>query len=116
MKRLSEFFKNKTVQLVLIGFAALILFFSVKSVFAKETTSVAAGDLTEEGRISALLSKIEGVGNAEIAITKEDGVAVSAVVVFDGADAIMTRVRVQDTVSALLRIEKTAVIVLPACN
>ena len=47
-------------------------------------------------------------------VSEEEGKAVSAVIVFRGADSILTRIRVIDAASGALGIERDKVLVYPA--
>ena len=113
---IKNFFKNKTVRTILILLVALLLVFAVYRVFFKsEATPVSAYESTElEERLSMILSKIDGVGNTSVMVSEEDGKAVSAVIVFSGADSILTRMRVIDAAAGALGIKKENILVYPA--
>ena len=118
MKRenIKNFWANKTVRTVIILLIALLLVFAVYRVFFKsEKKSSSTYEATElEERLSMILSKIDGVGNATVMVSEEDGRAVSAVIVFRGADSILTRIRVIDAVAGALGIGKENILVYPA--
>ena len=111
-----KFFANKTVRLVMILLIALLLVFAVYRVFfKKEATVTGAYEATAlEERLARILSGIDGVGNATVMVSEENGKAVSAVIVFDGADSILTRIRVIDAASVALGIGKEYILVYPA--
>ena len=110
-----KFFSNKTTRTVLVLLAALILLFAVYKVFfpAKKKTGAYVPTEQEE-RLSNILSRIDGVSDATVMIGEEEGVAVSAVIVFSGADSILTRIRVIDAASGALGLKKENIRVYPA--
>ena len=111
-----KFFTNKTVRTVLILLIALLLVFAVYRVFFKKEaadTGVYEATALEE-RLARILSGIDGVGNATVMVSEENGKAVSAVIVFDGADSILTRIRVIDAAAIALGISREYILVYPA--
>ena len=113
---IQKFFANKTVRLVLILLIALLLVFAVYRVFFKKedaNTNVYEATALEE-RLAQILSGIDGVGNARVMVSEEDGKAVSAIIVFEGADSILTRIRVIDAAAIALGISKEFILVYPA--
>ena len=116
-ENIQKFFANKTVRTVLILLVALLLVFAVYRVFFKKGESDAGGvyEATAlEERLSRILSGIDGVGNTKVLVSEENGKAVSAVFVFEGADSILTRMRVIDAASIALGIGKEFILVYPA--
>ncbi|MDE6411814.1 MAG: hypothetical protein K2L02_04680 [Clostridia bacterium] len=113
---IKNFFNNKTARTVLILLIALLLVFAVYRVFFKsEEKPSNAYEATElEERLSKILSKIDGVGDTSVMVSEEEGKAVSAVIVFRGADSILTRMRVIDAASGALGIDRANVLVYPA--
>lgn len=118
MKKVSikKIFENKTTRTVLILLIALLLVIAVYGVFFKSEKTASeqyrASELEE--RLSKILSRIDGVGDTTVMVGEEDGKAVSAVIVFRGADSILTRMRVIDAASGALGINKNNVLVYPA--
>ncbi len=113
-----QFFKSKTTRIVLSLLIALLLLIAVYCVFFRQEKSVNRDyEATElEERLSAILGEIEGVENASVMIGEEEGKAVSAIIVFRGADSILTRIRVIDAASGALGIGKENILVYPAEN
>lgn len=113
---IKNFFNNKTARTVLILLIALLLVFAVYRVFFKnEEKASNAYEATElEERLSQILSKIDGVGDTSVMVSEEEGKAVSAVIVFRGADSILTRMRVIDAAAGALGIDRANVLVYPA--
>ena len=113
---IKNFFNNKTARTVMILLIALLLVFAVYRVFFKGGNKTeSAYEATElEERLSRILSKIEGVGDTSVMVSEEDGRAVSAVIVFYGADSILTRMRVIDAAAGALGIGKEYILVYPA--
>ena len=114
-ERIKSFFGNRTVKILLIAAAALLLLLAVWKVFFRATDKPTPYEATaQEERLSNLLSQIEGVQNATVMISLADGAPVGAVVVFDGADSILTRIRVIDVASNALNIKKKLILVYPS--
>ena len=97
--------ENKTARVLLIAAVAFVLLLGCWLVFGREQNTAPTGSYApteQEERIAALLSEIEGIESVNVLIAEEDGVPVSVVVVFDGEDGILTRLRItQITASAL---------------
>ena len=112
-----KLWKSKTFRIVILLLGALILLLLIWRVFFK-SDSTAAGNVysasEQEERLSLILSRIEGVENATVMIGEENGVPVSVVIVFEGADSLLTRLRVMEVAANALRIEKGKVLVYPA--
>ena len=66
---------------------------------------------TEEGRISRVLSTIDGAGTVEVAVHYEEAVPCSAVVVAQGAGDIAVQLRLVSAVTTLLGIDQSRVAV-----
>ena len=64
---------------------------------------------TEEGRISRVLSAIEGAGTVEVAVHYEDSLPCSAVVVAQGAGDVAVQLRLASAVTTLLGIDQSRV-------
>ncbi len=109
-EKIKQFFAGKTVRIVLIALVAALLAFAVWRVFFGTKSASAEYRATEqEARLALILSGIEGVGTARVMIGEEDGVPVSAVVVFEGEDTLMTRLRVAEVTANLLSIGRDKV-------
>ena len=67
------------------------------------------GTSTEEGRISRVLSAIEGAGAVEVAVHYEDSLPCSAVVVAQGAGDVAVQLRLMSAVTTLLGIDQNRV-------
>ncbi len=111
---LQKVWKNKAVRIAVLCVLALLLLLLIRETFfvSKEETICPQTEL--ERKLGGLLSGIEGVGNVTVMITEEEGVPVGAVIVFEGADSILSRMRVLDVASSVLNIEKERVKVYPA--
>lgn len=112
---LKKLLRSRTTRIFLLCLAALLLLLAVWKVFFQ--TSPSSYTPTErEARLCELLSGVEGIGNTTAMITEEDGVPVSAVVIFEGADSILTRMRVIDITAAALNLDRTKVQIYPAAK
>lgn len=114
---LKRLFSNKAIRAAAIGIAALLLLLCVWLVFfGGEKSEESYRPTEEESRLCNVLERIDGVGGVTVLIGDADGVPVSAVVVFDGADSLMTRMRVAEVTAAALNIERGSVQVYPSRN
>lgn len=115
MERIKTFLRSGKVRIALLGIGAILLLIMVWRVFfSTESVSAAYVPTERESRLSHLLEEVEGVKNAVVMITEENGAAISAIIIFEGADSILTRMRVLEIASAALSIEKSKVQVYPA--
>ena len=64
------------------------------------------GASTGEGRISRVLSAIEGAGTVEVSVYYEDAIPCGALVVADGAGDVAVQLRLRSAVTALLGIDQ----------
>ena len=117
-ENLKKIFQNKTFRVILIFVAALLLLFAVwKVFFGGESGTQTSGKYNQtelEIRLSKILSEIDGVGQTTVMVSEKDGVPVSAIIVFDGADGFLTRMRVIEAAANALNIPPTDVLVYPS--
>lgn len=107
--------KSRTARIILLCLAALVLLLAVWKIFFRDSATATALKQTElEARLCAILTEVEGVSGATAFITEENGVPVGAVIVFEGNDGILTRMRVLEITAHALGIEKSRVQVYPA--
>ncbi|MDE6274077.1 MAG: hypothetical protein K2L87_03410 [Clostridiales bacterium] len=111
-ERIRKLFANKTVRLVALLLAALLLLLVIWQVFFAEKSS--ARGTEAEQKLVSILERIDGVDSVSVLIGEEDGMPVSAIVVLGGADSLMARSRVVDATAAALSIEKNKIQVYPA--
>ncbi len=117
MKSVRELWANRTFRILAIAAAALILLIACWLVFGRESTSSVSGTFPatqEEERLAAVLSEVEDAGNVRVLITQEDGAAVGAVVLFDGTDGILVRLRLTQITAKALNIAENRVLVCPS--
>lgn len=115
MDRIRALLRSGKIRAALLGIGAVLLLVLVFRVFFSTEGAAETYVPTErESRICRLLEEVEGVKRATVMVTEEEGVAVSAIVVFEGADSILTRMRVLGIVSSALRIDGNKVQVYPA--
>ena len=112
MGRLKELLQNRTLRAVLLAAAALLLLIALWAVFGRKSQTYEPTQT--EARLIQLLTQIEGVDGATAMVAEEEGKAVSAVIVFEGRDSLLTRSRILDIASGLLRLDKRNVQVYPA--
>lgn len=113
---LKSLWGNKTARILLLASIALILLACSYFVFgAKEKeTSGAYAPTAQEERVAALLSEIKGVDGATVMITQEDGKCVGAVVVFDGEDGILVRLKITQIAAKALSVAENRIYVYPS--
>ena len=113
---IKRLFKSKTVKIIFLCVVALLLLLAVWKVFFNEKSAQSDGYAAteEETRLASLLTKIDGVSEATVMITKEEREVVGAVVVFRGEDGILTRLRIIEIASGALNIKEASVIVYAA--
>ncbi len=112
---IKRFFGRRSVRIILILLFALALLLACYRVFFKKSGTAEGFKLTsEETRLAALLSKVEGAGKVTVMITEEDGKAVSAVVIFEGSDGLIVRMRLNEIAASALNLPKSAVLVYAA--
>ncbi|MBQ8554890.1 MAG: hypothetical protein IJ438_03350 [Clostridia bacterium] len=68
---------------------------------------------TEEGRISRVLSQLDGAGQVEVAIHYDESLPCGAVVVADGAGDVSVQLRLVSAVTTLLGLDNSQVAVYP---
>ncbi len=109
-----ELLKNKTVRIILIGGAALLLLLAVWLVFFRQDSPSGYSATEQEKRLSVLLGEIEGVKSATVMITEKEGAPVSAVVIFEGDDGILVRTRLMEVAASALALKTRDILVYPA--
>ena len=112
-----KLFANKTVRIIALSVIALLLLLAVYLVFFRKDTTVETGvyqPTEQEARLSLLLAEIEGIDRATVMIGGEDGEPKSVVVVFEGVDSFLTRMRIMEVASSALCIDRGTVLVYPA--
>lgn len=115
LEPVKKFFSNRTVRLVSLLLLAIALLVAVYlAFFGKSRESSGYRPTEQEERLLVLLTGIEGVRDAKVMIAEENGVAVKAVILFEGEDGFLTRVRLREIAAAALNIAPTAVAVYPA--
>ncbi len=115
LSKIKELFKNKIFRLCLLAVIALLLLLAAYKVFAGGGKESGKYTPTErEERLLILLTGIEGVKDAKVMITEEDGVAVGAVILFEGEDGFLVRMRLAEVAATALNIGKSAVVVYAA--
>ncbi len=102
------------MRIICICIAALVLLLVCYRVFAPSEKTNGYVATEQEDRLIRLLTKIDGIDDATVMITEENGIANGAVVIFEGKDGISIRMRVLEITAGALGIEKNAVIVYPA--
>lgn len=111
MKGAAEWFKEKKKIIVVVALIALLILV-VFLFFGTGGEESALGDYSQsdaEVRLTALLERIDGVGDTEVMITEDEGVVTGVVIVCEGADRIMVRNDILNAVSTALNINKNII-------
>lgn len=113
---LKKLWENKTARILLIALIALALLLGCWFVFGKTEVAPTGtyAPTAQEERIGALLSEIDGVERVAVMVTEENGVPVSAVVVFDGEDGILVRLRITQITANALNLADNRIYVYPS--
>lgn len=115
-EKVRKLFSDKRTRIVIILVAALLLLLLVWKVFfgSKQTTLAAYQPTETEERLASILVKMDGIDGVSVLVGESDGTAVSAVIVFEGEDSILTRMRILDVTASALSLKKENVLVYPA--
>lgn len=108
---LKKLFKSKTAKIIALCLLSIVLLFAIYRVFFTQEENYKPTE--RESRLCRLLGEVEGVGAAEAYVEEEGGIPVSAIVVFEGADSILTRMRVMEISAKVLNLSKSCVQVYP---
>lgn len=103
--------KNFRIILVTLIIAVALIIYS--TVMTARTTSASkqtsASMTADEQRLSSMLSGIEGAGDAKAMITEKNGEIVGVLVIAEGADDPMVRIRLINAVSVALGVDRSVV-------
>ncbi len=101
---------TKNIQIVVAIFiiaVALIIYSGVAASKEKKTDQTVM--TSEETRLSAILSKVDGAGEVETMISSSDGKIVGVLVLAEGADSISVRIRLLEAAACALGVDKNIV-------
>ena len=98
----------KIIVLIFIIAIALIIYSNV----ATTKKSVQTFQNDEETRLSSILSSVEGAGEVETMITKSSGQVVGVLVIADGANNPLVRLRLLQAASSALGVDSEIVSVM----
>ena len=106
-----EILKARRKEILLLCLLALLLGFSVWKFFYDDKASepTAAMQSETEKKLSALLSEIDGVGEAEVMICETEEGVQSVVIVCSGANDLQVMMDVREAVSAALGTDEKSV-------
>lgn len=106
-----EILKARRKEILLLCLLALLLGFSVWKFFYDDKASepTAAMQSETEKKLSALLSEIDGVGEAEVMICETEEGVQSVVIVCSGANNLQVTMDVREAVSAALGTDEKSV-------
>lgn len=98
--------KKIIIAVVLIAVLIAIVYFMNSGTKAKSGAEFNTEKSATEIKLTAILSSIEGVGDADVMITEDEGGIMGVVIVCTGANNIMTRNNILNAVSTALNIDK----------
>ncbi len=115
-EKVKKLFSDKRTRVIIILVAALLLLLLVwKVFFESKQTALSAYQPTEtEERLASILEKIDGIDGVSVLVGESDGTAVSAVIVYEGENSILTRIRILDVTANALNLKKENILVYPA--
>ena len=93
---------SKYKDIIIVGVFAIILVFFVWTTFYKDDTSTNTVLTENESKLCEILSKIDGVGQAEVMICEDEDSVKSVVVVCQGANNLQVVMDVREAVCAAL--------------
>lgn len=98
----------KIIVLIFIIAIALIIYSNVAT--TKQSAQTFQND--EETRLSSILSSVEGAGEVETMITKSSGQVIGVLVIADGANNPLVRLRLLQAASSALGVDSEIVSVM----
>lgn len=107
-----SFFNKRSMDILLVGALAILLFFVAWTVFREDENveNVNAVQMSEtEQKLALILQEIEGVGEASVAVCEEEGKVTSVVVVCEGAKDFRVVLDVREAVSTALNTDQKSV-------
>lgn len=102
-------FRSKKLRLVISAIIIALALIIYSGVSEKKTEEVIAVMDEEETRLSKVLSSIEGAGQVEVMIVREDGVVTGVLVVAEGAKDIGVMLKLLDATSTVMGVDKSVV-------
>lgn len=108
MKKLKGIKNLQIIAVIFIIAVALIIYSTVMTTKEKnDVKTISSAVMTsEEQRLSSILGNIDGAGKVETMITSQNGEIVGVLVIADGADSIMVRLRLMDATATALGVSK----------
>ncbi len=105
----AEWFRQRrkliiVITLIILLVAAVILFFG-----GKDDSPATAAKSQTEIRLTALLERINGIGETEVMVNETDGGVTGVVVVCEGADSILVRNDILNAVATALDIDRSII-------
>ena len=102
-------FRSKKLRLVISAIIIALVLIIYSGVSEKKTEEVSTVMDEEETRLSKVLSSIEGAGQVEVMIVREDGVVTGVLVVAEGAKDIGVMLKLLDATSTVMGVDKSVV-------
>lgn len=102
-------FRSKKLRLVISAIIIALALIIYSGVSEKKTEEVSTVMDEEETRLSKVLSSIEGAGQVEVMIVREDGIVTGVLVVAEGAKDIGVMLKLLDATSTVMGVDKSVV-------
>lgn len=102
-------FRSKKLRLIISAIIIALALIIYSGVSENKTEEVSAVMDEEETRLSKVLSSIEGAGQVEVMIVREDGVVTGVLVVAEGAKDIGVMLKLLDATSTVMGVDKSVV-------
>ncbi len=114
MKFLKKYLSDRRTRAIVIAILAFFLLVLVYCVFFTGQSSNKYQPSEEEAKLATLLQSLEGVDEATVMISKEDGFPATAVVLFRGKDSLLLRNRILTASATALNLSPKCVQVYPS--
>ncbi len=102
----------KNIRLIVVAIiiaTALIIYSSVDGIKNKDANTSQMVMDEEETRLASILSGIEGVGQVQTMITREDGTITGVLVIAEGAEDISVMLKLLSATSTVMGVDKKVV-------
>lgn len=108
--------RNKNIKIIALIFIIAIALIIYSSVAADKESEKQSFQNDDETRLASILSSVEGAGEVETMITKSSGQIVGVLVIADGANNPIVRLRLLSATASALGVDSDTVSVMSRKN
>lgn len=105
----AEWFRQHKKLIIVIALTVLLIAVVIVFFGSGSQSRASAAKSATELRLTALLERMDGIGEAEVMVNETDGVVTGVVVVCDGADSISVRNDILNAVATALDINRSII-------